>query len=218
MQTAPVASNVLRLAETRVLTIGRWPPAGIDDGPVITAGLEIERCPSNLYRMQERLAGQERMWLLVADVADEERAAEVVMCGRATRPDVNLAVLGEPVDRQLCGRWLRRGCHVYLTAESGVRRVAAALAVATDLGVQVVDEVFRSGPGRQSHSQSQLSLTPRQREVLGLLSRGLSNIEIGTVLNLSENTIEFHVRHLLSKFQARNRMQVARRAAEVGLC
>jgi DNA-binding NarL/FixJ family response regulator len=221
MQMAPTVLNLVRLAEVKLLVLGSWHGADTEAGPVVAGGLEMESCPANLIEMQRRLSGRRPAWLLVGDVADEERAAAVVACARAVRPDLKLAVLGRPADPHQCARWMRRGCLVYLAADSTIRRLAMALTCATTYRVQVVDEAFcvasRRAP-RAAQTESHPSLTPRQREVLGLLSRGLSNVEIGSVLNLSENTIEFHVRHLLSKFQARNRMQVVRRASEVGLC
>jgi DNA-binding NarL/FixJ family response regulator len=47
--------------------------------------------------------------------------------------------------------------------------------------------------------------TPREIEVLQLISEGLVNREIGHRLFLSEETVKSHVRHLLAKLQARSR-------------
>ena len=47
--------------------------------------------------------------------------------------------------------------------------------------------------------------TPRELEVLQLISEGLVNREIGHRLFLSEETVKSHVRHLLAKLQARSR-------------
>jgi DNA-binding NarL/FixJ family response regulator len=47
--------------------------------------------------------------------------------------------------------------------------------------------------------------TPREIEVLQLISDGLVNREIGKRLFLSEETVKSHVRHLLAKLQARSR-------------
>jgi DNA-binding NarL/FixJ family response regulator len=47
--------------------------------------------------------------------------------------------------------------------------------------------------------------TPRELEVLQLISEGLVNREIGARLFLSEETVKSHVRHLLAKLQARSR-------------
>jgi DNA-binding NarL/FixJ family response regulator len=47
--------------------------------------------------------------------------------------------------------------------------------------------------------------TPREIEVLQLVSEGLVNREIGQLLFLSEETVKSHVRHLLAKLNARSR-------------
>ena len=47
--------------------------------------------------------------------------------------------------------------------------------------------------------------TPRELEVLQLVSEGLVNRDIGKALFLSEETVKSHVRHLLAKLQARSR-------------
>jgi DNA-binding NarL/FixJ family response regulator len=47
--------------------------------------------------------------------------------------------------------------------------------------------------------------TPREIEVLQLISEGLVNREIGRLLFLSEETVKSHVRHLLAKLNARSR-------------
>ncbi len=49
------------------------------------------------------------------------------------------------------------------------------------------------------------TLTPRQLEVLGCLSRGKSNIEIGETLYISEGTVKAHVKAILQKLGARDR-------------
>jgi DNA-binding NarL/FixJ family response regulator len=57
-------------------------------------------------------------------------------------------------------------------------------------------------------------LTPRQREVLDLLTRGLSNKEIARMLGIAEATTKIHVAGLLKNIDARNRTEAAFRASE----
>ena len=61
------------------------------------------------------------------------------------------------------------------------------------------------------------SLTDRERGVLVLMARGLDNAQIGTELFVSEATVRTHVGHILSKLDARSRVQAVVVAYESGL-
>ena len=62
-----------------------------------------------------------------------------------------------------------------------------------------------------------MALTPKEREVLELLARNLSNKEIGLAMQVGEQTIKWHMKNLFAKLDAGTRKQVVQRARIFGL-
>jgi DNA-binding NarL/FixJ family response regulator len=59
-------------------------------------------------------------------------------------------------------------------------------------------------------------LTPRELELLRLVAEGLSNKAIGQQLDVSENTVKYHMRNILQKLNAQNRTEAATFALQAG--
>lgn len=76
------------------------------------------------------------------------------------------------------------------------------------------DSLRDSSASRASPSQNAPTLTQREREVLDLLTEGLSNIQIGDRLHLSPRTVEKHVSSLFRKTDSNNRAELVRFAME----
>jgi DNA-binding NarL/FixJ family response regulator len=75
-----------------------------------------------------------------------------------------------------------------------------------------------SGGSGQSRRKEQMeSLTPREVEVLRLLSQGQTNPQIARKLLVSRGTVKIHVQHIISKLGVSDRTQAAVRAIEAGI-
>ena len=60
-------------------------------------------------------------------------------------------------------------------------------------------------------------LTDREMEVLAMAARGFTNKAIGLHLNISDRTVQGHLAHIFSKFQANSRTEAVMRAVSLGL-
>ncbi|NDU72817.1 response regulator [Actinomadura sp. DSM 109109] len=80
----------------------------------------------------------------------------------------------------------------------------------------IAEFVRRPGPAQPPPTGLD-ALTDREREVLALIARGLSNTELAEHLHLSPATVKTHIGHLLAKLHARDRAQLVITAYETGL-
>ena len=104
---------------------------------------------------------------------------------------------------------------------SAIRAVASGDAVVAPsttrrLLSSLVHQLPRSNGRDDDHPRLQL-LTPREREVMIAVSRGLSNAEIAEALVLSEATVKTHVGRILAKLDLRDRVQIVVFAYDQGL-
>ena len=81
----------------------------------------------------------------------------------------------------------------------------------------IADITSRPQPGRLTPVTGLDQLTEREREVLALVGRGLSNDEIAGKLYLSPLTAKTHVSRIMTKLAARDRAQLVVAAYESGL-
>jgi DNA-binding NarL/FixJ family response regulator len=121
---------------------------------------------------------------------------------------------------------LRAGASGFMLKDAPPEEIAAAVRIvasgeallAPAITRAVIEEFARQAPApAPAQALAVEELTPREREVLGLLARGLSNPEICEALFISEATAKTHVARILQKLDLRDRVQVVIYAYETGL-
>ena len=85
------------------------------------------------------------------------------------------------------------------------------------VGVLILAFDPRLPPSGAIGLQPQPRLTPRQREVLGLIASGLSTAEIAAQLTISPETVRNHLRSLFSELHAHTRLEAIAAAQRFGL-
>ena len=106
--------------------------------------------------------------------------------------------------------------------QGGSQEVAAGT---NSSGTGPVEEVYAQeaageraeGAGHRDEAKPIESLTPREIEVLTLLSQGKTNPQIAQNLMVSRGTVKIHVQHIISKLGVSDRTQAAVRAIEAGV-
>jgi DNA-binding NarL/FixJ family response regulator len=86
-----------------------------------------------------------------------------------------------------------------------IRQLAAGETVLSPAIVGTVFEALRRPPGSPDEASGPASLTSREREIMNLISQGLTNQQIAERFVLSEKTVKNHVNHIYAKLGASNR-------------
>ena len=120
---------------------------------------------------------------------------------------------------------LRAGAAGFLLKDTPPRQLAEAVRtiaageslLAPAVTKRLIERYVSRPPGDTARRERFAELTERELEVLQLITRGLSNAEIGARLFLSEATVKTHVTRILSKLGVRDRVQAVVLAYESGL-
>jgi DNA-binding NarL/FixJ family response regulator len=120
---------------------------------------------------------------------------------------------------------LRAGASGFLLKDSGPDELAAAVRVvaggeallAPAITQRLIERFVEAAPRDPASHPLLRSLTEREREVLTLISRGLSNGELAASLVISEQTVKSHVSRILQKLGLRDRVQAVVFGYENGL-
>ncbi|SMB22303.1 DNA-binding response regulator in two-component regulatory system with NarX (or NarQ) [Sterolibacterium denitrificans] len=207
----------------------------IDDHTLFRSGIKalLQRQPGFevVGEAGDALEGVKRAKILRPDVV----LLDIHMPGIAGREAVSLVIdeapdarvlmltVSEDVDDLM--QALRAGAHGYLLKNIETDFLVNAIRSAVDgesvMSPQMTSKLMKSvsepqaAPSPAGADKERLS--PREREILGFLTRGASNKEIARSLDLAESTVKIHVQNILKKLNLLSRVQAAVYAIEHGL-
>jgi RNA polymerase sigma factor (sigma-70 family) len=138
--------------------------------------------------------------------------------------DVRILILTTFDQDELVYEAMRAGASGFLLKSApparlaeGIRIVAADEALlAPSITRRLIEDLVRRPPPSVTIPEALSKLTERERDVLTLVARGLSNAEIAAELVITQATVKTHVNRLLGKLNLRDRVQAVVLAYETG--
>ncbi|HUX76811.1 MAG TPA: response regulator transcription factor [Anaerolineae bacterium] len=148
---------------------------------------------------------------------------------KAELPDVKIVMLTVSAEEEDLFEAIKSGASGYLLKSLDAGQFFELLsdlergevALSNGMAARVLEEFARQAgqaePATEVGEEDTPGLTPRQREVLTLVARGLKYKEVGAALCLSESTIKYHMGEILERLHLKNRAQAIAYAARSGL-
>jgi len=213
----------------------------VDDHPVVRQGLRTFLATRPDFEVVGEAGDGETAIAEAARLRPDVILMDLVMPGvdgleaigriRGAEPNARILVLTSFASADQVLPALRAGAAGYLLKDAAPAEVEAAIR-AVHRGEGLLDPAVTAtvlaefthrqaggdrGDDAASTDPGYASLTPREREVLGLLGRGLANAAIARELFVAEKTVKTHVSSILAKLRLADRTQAALYAARLGL-
>ncbi|HQR19255.1 MAG TPA: response regulator transcription factor [Burkholderiaceae bacterium] len=168
-------------------------------------------------------AGRLRPDVIVADISMPElNGIEALEALRRDGLEIPVVFLTMHRDVAYARRALESGAAGYVLKHSAASELLQGVRAALDGGTYVspalagkVFEAMKAGPAGAPDPVSRL--TPRQREVLQLLARGLSAKEVAAKVDISPRTVEFHKYQMMEALGAKSSAELIRLAIRHGI-
>jgi DNA-binding NarL/FixJ family response regulator len=131
------------------------------------------------------------------------------------RPDLAIVLYTGDADAELLYEGLDSGARGYALKAGSMEELLAAIAQVAQGGSYVdprLDRILLSPRATARVPQ----LSPREREIMHLMAEGMTDEQIGGKINVSVETVRTHVRNVIRKLQARNRVHAIAVALERG--
>jgi DNA-binding NarL/FixJ family response regulator len=148
---------------------------------------------------------EERPEIVVIEIDGTPRRLAIGAWIARSFPATKVVALADEEDPDVADSCVRMGFSGYVTKFLSTAQFIRSIETIAE-GNLVVP---RPPPRNARDLSDGLGLTPREREVLTLLTRGASGTQIAAALDVSEHTVRTHMQNLFSKLGVRSRVQAA---------
>ncbi|MGB7263884.1 MAG: response regulator transcription factor [Terracidiphilus sp.] len=151
----------------------------------------------------------------VVDLHSSSGGLEELQTIRRARPEIRSIVIGPEGDDELVLNAIIAGARAYLGQSAGPGLVRLAIGVVTSGSIwaprrllcRVIDRLLKTPSTRQASGSSQL--TPREQQVLELITMAHSTREIASRLGIEQRTVKAYVGRLMRKTGVDNRVKLS---------
>ena len=166
--------------------------------------------------------------VVLADISLEDGVSYKSMLQfKEINPSGSLIVISSSLSGADALRSIKSGAVGYINKNDSSIGIGSAIQlvlngqspISPSIAFQICSELHikRRSHVNESVSHSKSILTKRETEILNILSRGLSNLEVAILLGISENTIPVHIRNIYKKLNTKNRLEAVFEARSLGI-
>jgi len=195
----------------------------VDDHPVVRAGLtSMLGTQTELEVVGYAASGEEALAKLKQSAPDVilldlrmhgMSGIETLNAARIASPAVRVIILTSFETDEDIYRSVRAGALGYLLKDTSLKEMVEAIRTVHSGKRYIPREIAL----RLAERMMRTDLTPREVEILKMLSKGPTNKQIGHALGISENTVKNHVYSIIEKLEVSDRTEAATIAIQRGL-
>ncbi|WP_162924580.1 response regulator transcription factor [Rubrobacter indicoceani] len=177
--------------------------------PVLTRGLSGVLSEIASVKTTEAIPEDDDLCCILLCATSAGETGERVRYVRSLSTGVPVVVFGLSSSLPVVRAALRAGARGFVHGEMGASQILRAISIASKGEVVVPRDLIRDIVA-EDETEDLESLTPRQLEILRLVSEGMTNAQIGARLYLSESTVKQHLRSAFKTLRVSNRTEAAR--------
>jgi DNA-binding NarL/FixJ family response regulator len=177
--------------------------------PVVAAGLRVALEGQARVHLGTTPPQDDVPYSAIFDTGGVEGLSEGIKRIQEVNPEISILVFSLHVDLPLARSALRLGARGFVHAGMEPEQIARAVEVAAR-GEVVAPRKLLEFLIANEDSADLDALTPRQRDILGLVAKGLSNAQIARRLFLSESTVKQHLRAAYKVLGVKDRKEAAK--------